>query len=54
MYILVHEIHKIISIITVKEGKGGGGFWRTKVEWKANWVKHWEVKKVSIYSCLLI
>ncbi|XP_060519698.1 uncharacterized protein LOC132697938 [Cylas formicarius] len=24
------------------------GVWKSKVQWKAHWVKHWEVKKVYV------
>ncbi|XP_019866083.1 uncharacterized protein LOC109595219 [Aethina tumida] len=36
------------SIFNFKEGEGLGGVWKSRVEWKVQWVKDWETKKIYV------
>ncbi|KAL3275932.1 hypothetical protein HHI36_020666 [Cryptolaemus montrouzieri] len=36
------------DIIHLKDGTDIGGLWKTKMEWKAHWVKHWETRQIWV------
>ncbi|XP_065160821.1 uncharacterized protein [Atheta coriaria] len=36
------------TILPIKETPSPGGFWKTRREWKAYWVKDWTIKKIYV------
>ncbi|XP_018566865.1 uncharacterized protein LOC108907606 [Anoplophora glabripennis] len=36
------------NIISVRQGEGIGGIWKSNVEWKAQWVKEWHIRKIYV------